>query len=342
MVASMPEAGPEVGPEPAQARRPSGAVASLTALLLRRFASAVTVLWGAVTVTFVALHLTPGSTIDSIVGQAVVSPQVRRQIVNDYGLNQPLFIQYLRYVGNLARGDLGQSYNQGLPVTTAIGQQIGSTLLLVAAGAGLAFVGSAAVALLTANRPRWLRGPAAVLEMVGVAIPSFWLGILLLTLFSFRLHWFPAVGSNTARGLLLPAVALAVAPGAMLAQVLRQALERTLDEPFVTTARARGVGHAAVLVRHALRHALLPAITLAGWLVASFMGGAVVTETVFSRPGLGSLTVTAIEQKDFPLVSGIVLLSAASYVLIGFLVDALYPVLDPRLRSPGSQTAATR
>jgi peptide/nickel transport system permease protein len=329
-------------PGPADARWPRRAVTSVTSLLLRRLAAAVAVLWGAVTVTFVALHLTPGSTIDSIVGQAVVSPQVRAQIVNDYGLNEPLVVQYLRYLGNLARGDLGQSYNQGLPVTTAIGQQLGSTLLLVAVGAGLAFAGSVAVALLTANRPRWIRGPAAALEMIGVAIPTFWLGILLLTVFSFQLRWFPAIGSNTPAGLLLPAVALAVAPGSMLAQVLRQALEKTLDEPFITTARARGVGQAAVLVRHALRHALLPAVTLAGWLVASFIGGAVVIETVFSRPGLGRLTVTAIEQKDFPLVSGIVLLSAASYVLIGFLVDALYPVLDPRLRSPGDLGAGTR
>jgi peptide/nickel transport system permease protein len=327
---------------PAEARGPRRAVTSLAGLLLRRFASAVAVLWGAVTVTFVALHLTPGSTIDSIVGQAVVSPQVRAQIVSDYGLNQPLVVQYLRYLGNLARGDLGQSYNQGLPVATAIGQQVGSTLLLVAVGVGLALGGSVIVALLTVNRPRWLGGPAAALEMIGVAIPSFWLGILLLTLFSFRLHWFTAIGSNTPAGLLLPAISLAVAPGAMLAQVLRQALEKTLDEPFIITARARGIGQAAVLVRHALRPALLPVITLTGWLVASFMGGAVVTETVFSRPGLGRLTVTAIEQKDFPLVSGIVLLSATSYVLIGFLVDAIYPVLDPRLRTPGGQVAEAR
>jgi peptide/nickel transport system permease protein len=329
-------------PGPAESRWPRRAVTSLASLLLRRLASAVAVLWGAVTVTFLALHLTPGSTIDSIVGQAVVSPQVRAQIVSDYGLNEPLVVQYLRYLGNLARGDLGQSYNQGLPVTTAIGQQLGSTLLLVAVGAGLAFAGSVVVALLTANRPRRIRGPAAALEMIGVAIPTFWLGILLLTVFSFQLRWFPAIGSNTPAGLLLPAVALAVAPGSMLAQVLRQALEKTLDEPFITTARARGAGQAAVLVRHALRHALLPAVTLAGWLVASFIGGAVVIETVFSRPGLGRLTVTAIEQKDFPLVSGIVLLSAASYVLIGFLVDALYPALDPRLRPGGDQGAGTR
>ncbi|GAA1852297.1 ABC transporter permease [Pseudonocardia ailaonensis] len=300
---------------------------------VRRLLGGLAVVWGAVTLTFLALHLTPGSTVDAIVGQSVVTPEVRAQIVAEYGLDQPLWIQYLSYLGRLVRGDLGHSYGQGTQVAEAIGEQFGSTLLLVAVGLGLAFGGAVLVAAATAHRSRWWRGSAVGAERVSVAVPPFWLGILLLVAFSFSLRWFPAIGSDSPRGLVLPAVALAVAPAAMLSQVMRHALEKTLEEPFVTSARARGLTRTAVLARHAVRHALLPVVTLAGWLVAAFIGGAIVTETVFARQGLGRLTVTAIEGKDFPLVSGLVLVSAVAYVVVGIGVDALYGVLDPRLRA---------
>jgi peptide/nickel transport system permease protein len=310
--------------------------------LFRRLGSAVIVLWGAVTFTFISLHLIRGNIVNAIVGQAQVTPAVRAQITKDYALDKPLLMQYLQYLGRLLRGDLGQSYNQGIPVSKAIGTQIGSTFALIASSVTLAFVGAVVVAVSTANRRRWIRGPFAGLEVLSVAVPAFWLGILLLTVFSFRLHWFPAVGANGFRGLVLPSIALALAPGAMLSQILRQGLERTLEEPFVTTARARGLGSAAVMVRHALRHAMLPVITLTGWLAGAFIGGAVVIESVFSRQGLGQLIASAIPARDFPVVSGVVLISAGTYVVINFIVDALYPLLDPRLRAAPARTFARK
>ncbi|SNQ51088.1 putative ABC-type dipeptide/oligopeptide transport system, permease component [Frankia canadensis] len=320
----------------ADGRRAGGlAVSSAGAVGLavaRRVGYAVLVLWGAVTVTFTALHLKSGSTVDVIIGQSPVSPEVRAQIISDYALDKPWLVQYFDYLGHLLRGDLGHSYNQGMDVTSAIGEQILPSFELMAAAIGLALIGSVTVAVLTAGRPRWIRSPFSLLEIVGVAVPAFWLAILLLTVFSFQLHWFPAIGANTARGLVLPAVALAAAPGATLAQILRNGLERTLDEPFVTTARSRGIGEAAVLVRHALRHALMPAITIAGWIAGALLGGAVVIENVFSRQGLGSLTVGALGRRDFPLISGVVLVAASFYVVVNLLIDAAYPLLDPRLR----------
>lgn len=304
-------------------------------VVLRRAGSAVIVAWGAVTVTFVALHLIPGSIVDAIIGQSRVTPQIRAQIVKDYALDEPIHVQYLHYLGRLLQGDLGHSYNQGMSVSAVIGQQVGSTFALLLSGVGFAVIGSVVVAVSTANRPRWIRGPFATAEVISVAVPSFWLGILLLTVFSFRLHWFPAIGANGASGLVLPAIALGLAPAAMLSQVLRQGLERVLDEPFIATARARGIGSAAVLLRHALRHAVMPVITLTGWLVGAFVGGAVVIESVFSRQGLGQLTVAAITQRDFPVVSAIVLISALVYVVANVAVDAIYPLLDPRLRGSG-------
>ncbi|GIF21812.1 peptide/nickel transport system permease protein [Actinoplanes tereljensis] len=299
---------------------------------MRRVASAVLVLWGAVTVTFLALHLIPGSIVDAIIGQSRVTPEIRAQIIQDYSLDKPLWQQYLGYLGRLLHGDLGHSYNQGVAVSTALEQQAGSTFALLLGGVAFALVGSVVVAVATANRPRWIRGPAATAEVVSVAVPSFWLGILLLTVFSFRLHWFPAIGANGFNGLVLPSIALGLAPAAMLSQVLRQGLERVLEEPFIITARARGLRSAAVLLRHALRHAVLPVVTLTGWLVGAFVSGAVVIESVFSRQGLGHLTVGAISQRDFPLVAAIVLISALVYVVVNLAVDALYPLLDPRLR----------
>ncbi|WP_084558129.1 ABC transporter permease [Hamadaea tsunoensis] len=310
------------------------------AALLRRAGAAVVVLWGAVTITFAALHLIPGGIVDAIIGQSRVSPEIRAQIVKDYALDKPLYVQYAEYFGHLLRGDLGHSYNQGVPVATAIGQQAGSTFALLLGGIGFALVAAVVVAVATANRPRWIRGTAATAEIVSVAVPSFWLGILLLTVFSFQLHWFPAIGAGGLSGLVLPAIALGLAPAAMLSQVLRQGLERVLDEPFITTARARGVRSAGVLLRHALRHAVMPVITLTGWLIGAFVSGAVVIESVFSRQGLGQMTVAAIAQRDFPLVSAIVLISALVYVVVNFVVDAVYPLLDPRLRRP--EAAAPR
>ncbi|WP_170323525.1 ABC transporter permease [Cryptosporangium phraense] len=304
--------------------------------LLRRTGSAVLVVWGAITLTFVALHSIPGDIVDAVLGTTQVTPAIRARIVSDYALDQPLTTQYAGYLGRLLHGDLGRSYSQGMPVSTLIGQQASSTFVLMLAAILFALVLAIVVAVATANRPRWLRGPAVTAEVVSLAVPSFWLGILLLTVFSFQLHWFPAIGASGLDGLVLPAISLGLAPAAMLSQVLRQGLERVLDEPFIVTARARGLRPAVVLVRHALRHAILPVVTLTGWLFGAFVSGAVVVENVFSRQGLGRLTTSAIGQRDFPTVSAIVLVAAVVYIVVNLLVDVLYPLIDPRLREPGA------
>jgi peptide/nickel transport system permease protein len=315
-----------------------GPVSGRTArTVLARLGSALLVLWGAVTVTFIGLHLVKGDPVDAILGGTTqISPQVREQITREYRLDDPVLLQYGHYLERLLHGDLGQSYVLRMPVSSAIGAEIGNTFALLASATVLALVGATVVALLTAHRSPWLRGPVQTFEVVTIAVPSFWLGILLLSVFSFRLNWFPAVGAEGVRGLVLPAVTLAAAPGAMFAQVLRQGLERTLEEPFVVTARTRGLGQTAVLLRHVLRHALLPVVTLAGWLAGAMIGGAVITEQVFSRPGLGRLSVAAITGRDLPLVIGVVLIAAGTYVVINLAVDLLYRALDPRL-SPAAR-----
>ncbi|MFJ9568708.1 ABC transporter permease [Streptomyces bacillaris] len=301
------------------------------AVLLRLSTSAL-VLWGAVTVSFVALRLTPGSVEDALIGTSTVTPQVRAQIVADHGLDQPFLVQYGTYLGSVLTGDLGHSYRLHQSVASAVGSQAGASVALALTAMTLALAASTVLALLTARRARWLRGLSSGVELVGVSVPTFWVGILLLTFFSFRLGWFPAAGGEGPEGLVLPAVAVAVPLTALLTQVMREGLETALDEPFVLTARARGMSDAGVRLRHALRHALLPVVTLAGWMLGSLVGALVVIEQVFNRQGVGRLVLAAVQDKDMPVVMGVVLLSACVYVTVSALLDVLYRIIDPRLR----------
>lgn len=288
--------------------------------------------------TFLALHSGKGEVIDSILGQAQVSPEVRQQIIADYRLDDSLIAQYGHYLWRLLHGDLGHSYALRMPVSDAIGQQIWPTVQLIVVASLLSLAVAVVVALLTANRSGRLRGPVSGIEVVLVALPTFWFGILLLTFFSFRWQLFPSIGSDGVPSLVLPSIALAASPAALLSQVLRHGLERTSDEPFVLTARTRGLSQQAVLVRHVLRHAVAPTITLWGWITGALISGAVVIEQVFSREGLGRLTVSAINAKDFPLVIGIVIIAATFYTVINTIIDAAYAWIDPRLRAQPSPT----
>jgi peptide/nickel transport system permease protein len=233
-------------------------------------------------------------------------------------------------MGRLLTGDLGDSYQLQEPVGKVIGSQVWPTVQLAVAALALALVVAVAAAVLTAGRPR-ARRVSSALELVAASSPAFWTGMLLLALLSFRLQWFPAMGGSGASGLVLPAVTLAAGMAGVFTQVLREEMERVLEQPFVVTARARGLGENAVRLRHALRHGLIPLVTLAGWAVGTLFGGAVVVESVFSRQGLGQITADAVARRDLPLVTGVVLVSAVAFALINLLVDVGYRLIDPRI-----------
>jgi peptide/nickel transport system permease protein len=308
---------------------------SWTSLLAWKLGAAAGVMLGAATLAFAALSLTGGDTALAILGgeDAQPTPQALARVRVDYGLDQPLPVQYARYIARVAHGDLGVSYRLGTPVTTLIGQQLGYTVTL-ALCAGVAGVSLAVVlATLTAGRRRGrLRSAASGAELVFVSMPSFVLGLLLMLLFSFRLHWFPASGANGWRALVLPTLTLALPLAPWLAQVLRQELDDILEQPFIAMARARGMSEAAVRLRHALRHALVPLATLSGFILGSLLAGSAVVETLFARPGIGRLMVEATSAKDIPLVLGITLLSALLFAVVHILVDGSYALIDPRLR----------
>ncbi|GAA1522193.1 ABC transporter permease [Sphaerisporangium rubeum] len=306
-----------------------------------RVAGGILVVWAAATCAFLVLQLIPGDPVNSIIGSnALVSPEQRAEIRHQYGLDLPFAAQYLAYLGRLATGRLGDSYQLQQPVSEVIAGQLGPTAQLALAATVLALVLSVAVTVATSGRAAWPRRVSGVVELLVVSTPSFWLGIMLLTVFSFRLGWLPVSDSGDARSLILPAFTLALPIAAVLSQVMREGLLGALEQPFVLTARARGLPERTVRSRHALRHAALPALTLAGWFTGTLLGGAVVVENVFARSGVGRITLQAVADRDLPVVQGVVALSAVVFVAVSALVEVLYAVVDPRLRRRTGVTAA--
>jgi peptide/nickel transport system permease protein len=305
----------------------------------RNAASIVFVLWGAATLAFLALRVIPGDPVEVMLGpQAQVSDEVKAEIRAELGLDRPMWEQYVSYLGQLTRGDLGLSYQLRMPVADVIGRQLEATLQLTALALVIGVATAFAVALFA--RSDASRSVIAAFELVVLSSPVFWIGLILLSVFAFTLGWFPVSGARNPLSLVLPAVTLALPVGALLGQVLRDGMEAAERLPFATTVRARGAGPTWLTLHHTLRHGASNALTLAAYLVGSLLGGAVLVETVFGRPGIGRVTLAAITDRDLPVISGVILLSAVTFVIVNLIVDALYPVLDPRQR--GSRRAEAR
>ncbi|MER6120893.1 ABC transporter permease [Streptomyces sp. NPDC001743] len=306
-----------------------------------RVGAAVLVVWGAATCAFLALQLIPGDPVRAIVGSnALVGAEQREEIRRYYGLDRPLAVQYGSYLKKLVSGELGDSYQLQQSVSSLLAGQIGATAQLALWSSLSAVVLASAVTVLTSGRSRWPRRVSTAVELIVVSTPSFWLGIMLLTVFSFRLEWLPVSDGGGARSLVLPVVTLALPIAAVLTQVMREGLLGALEQPFTLTARSRGLAEHTVRSHHALRHAALPALTLTGWFTGTLLGGAVVVENVFARPGIGRITLQAVSDRDLPVVQGVVALSAVVFVLVGALVEVLYAVVDPRLRKGTGVAAA--
>jgi peptide/nickel transport system permease protein len=310
----------------------------VTRYLLRRLASAVGVLWAAFTVSFVVLYLLPGDPVATMASGGLdgepLPPEQLAALRARYGLDQPVLVQYGHRLLAALTGDLGTSIQSGQDVRSAIREALPPTLQISAAGLLVAVLFGGTVALVaTYTRVLWLRQLLMALPSLAVSLPVFWVGLMLVQVFAFGLGLFPSVGASGPGSLVLPAVTLGLPTGALLAQVLAKSLSHALSEPYVTTARAKGVGRAGIHLRHALRNAALPALTVLGYIVGNLLAGSVVVETVFTRPGLGRLTVAAVGVQDIPLVQGIVVFAAAVFVLVNLLVDLAYPLLDPRVVS---------
>lgn len=301
-----------------------------------RLGGGLLVLWAVATLTFFALRLMPGDPVLAILGgpSGNPTPETIAEVTREYGLDKPLIVQYGLYLTRLVQGDLGVSYSQHMPVTSVLAQQTWPTLELTFSSLVLAWLLVLAWTVLTAGRRNWTGRLASLVETLAAALPHFWLGIVLLAVFAFGLRWFPPAGSDGWRTLVLPTVALAVPLAGFIGQVTRESLELTLEQPFVLTARTRGLSDAAVRFRHALRHAVLPGVSLSGWAIGALISGAVVIEVIFSRKGLGRQLFQAVQAQDLPLTIGISLVVAAGYVLANILVDLVYQWIDPRQQEP--------
>lgn len=313
-------------------------------LVLRRLGHGAAVLWAAFTLAFLVLYVLPGDPVAILLGgdQSTATPEEIAAVRAEYNLDRPLFVQYLLALTSALRFDLGNSFATGQPVLEAIGAALPSTVALAFAALVPALVGGTLLAVLAVNARRpALRALLSGLPGLGVALPTFWVGLMLLQVFSFRLGWVPALGAEGLLGLVLPAATLALPLGAMVAQVLLRALDRAWREQYVTTFRAAGMGRSRLLLSHALRVASLSLLSVAGVITGNLLGGTVIVETVFTRSGLGRLAESAVSSQDIPLVLGIVVFSAVVFVLVNLATDLLYPLADPRTR-PAVRTAAQR
>ena len=306
-------------------------------LVLRRAAQTLITVWITVTVLFLAQVVLPGDRatiyLNVYEGQSVArTPEELAPINKEFGFDRPLLVQYADYLLGIARGDLGISLQSRRPVTEMISEQLGATAKLAGAAIVLAWLLTVAWVLATAGRKPWLGRLGAAAEALVAGMPHYWLGLILLLVFAVRLDWFPVVSGSAIAGLWLPALTLALPLAGFLGQAIRVEYERALRQPHVLSSRARGTRELRVRVVHALRPALIPGITLSGWALGALVSGAVIVENVFSRPGIGALLVSAVELKEFELISGIILIVSLVYVLLTFLTDWLYTVVDPRVR----------
>ena len=299
----------------------------------RRVLILIPLAWGVITITFLILHLTPGDPITEMIEEIQPGPEVEQMLREQFGLDKPLHIQYFRYVTGVFRGDFGRSLFTRTPVRDEILLRFPNTLQLALAGMGVAV----AIGLVFGISAAIVRIPGVsflimVGALVGIAMPHFWLGLMLILFLGVQLGWFPVVAGSGIHGLVLPAVTLGLSSGALLARLVRSTMLEVIRQDYIRTARAKGLTERVVISRHALRNALIPILTVAGIQFGSLLGGTVIIESVFARAGIGRLAIIAIQQRDIPLVLGVVIFFAITYVLMNLLVDLSYAFLDPRIR----------
>ncbi|MEW8026811.1 MAG: nickel ABC transporter permease [Candidatus Thiodiazotropha sp.] len=306
------------------------------AFLLSRLLSALVVIVGVVCLVFMLIHLVPGDPVDVMLGESAI-PADREALRSNLGLDRPITVQLTDYLKSVAVLDFGSSLHARQPVSELLASRIPATLELAFAALIVTLLIAIPLGILAAvNRGGIGDWGAMGFSMLGLSIPNFWLGPMLILCFSLWLGWTPVSGREGIGSLILPAVTLGTGFAAILARMVRSSLLEVLGEDFIRTARAKGLDESRVIWRHAMRNAWLPVITLLGLQLGALLGGAVVTEVVFDWPGIGSLMIESIQKRDYPVVQGCVLFISLAYVLVNVLTDILYGLIDPRIRSGGA------
>jgi peptide/nickel transport system permease protein len=299
--------------------------------LLSRLALLAPTLLGVLAVTFLLLYVAPGDPVQAMVGERADSATIAR-LRGELHLDDPLPIQFVRYVGAVVRGDLGTSYITRRPILGDLLQRFPATLELAGAAMLFAAVTGIALGIYSAWRPGSLADRlGAIAAYLGVSFPVYWVGLLLILLFAVSLRWLPPSGARGPRYLILPALTLGMRSVAVVSRMTHAAMREMLSADFVRTARAKGLGEARVVLRHAFRNALLPVLTVLGLDFGSYLTGSILTETIFSWPGVGRYVLTAIEKRDLPAIQGSILFLSIVFVLVNLLTDVLYAKVDPRV-----------
>jgi len=298
----------------------------------RRLVLAVLTFWAVSTIVWGLLYLTGDPVAILLAGTPAGQTDVEA-LRRDLGFDRPLPIQYLDFLGSAVQGDLGKSLRSGEPALLLVSRRIGFTVQLALLAMTLALAVSIPVGIVAAMfRGSLLDRTLMLLSMVGQSMPIFWVGLLMIVVFAVELGWFPAGGAGGIKYLILPAATLALYPMARIARLVRSSLVDVLNQDYILAARARGLREALVVGKHALKNAALPVVTIVGLQFGYMLGGAVITETIFGWPGIGLFTVTAIHERDFPVVQAAVVLASGMFIALNFLVDLLYGWLDPRIR----------
>jgi ABC-type dipeptide/oligopeptide/nickel transport system permease component len=301
-------------------------------LFARRLLLSLPTLFGVLVVVFLLLYVAPGDPVQAMVGERADAETIAR-LRAELRLDEPLLSQFAHYAGGILRGDLGRSYITNRPIVDDIAERFPRTLLLASAAMLLATLSGVTIGVLAAIRPNgWFDRIALAVTYVGISFPVYWVGLLLIVLFAVTLRWLPASGYGDAKYLVLPALALGSRSIAYLARVTRSAMLETLGADYVRTARAKGLAERSVITGHALRNALIPVVTVIGLDFGAYLTGSILTETVFSWPGIGRYVVQAISRRDLPAVQGAVLFLSVVFVLVNLITDVAYQRVDPRVR----------
>lgn len=304
----------------------------MTGYLARRLLQAIPVIFGVLVITFAVTRLTPGDPAEIMAGLEA-SPEAVESIRVALGLDKPIVTQFVIYVRDISRGDLGRSFFLGRDVTELIGEALPRTAqLALVALAFTALIGIPTGIMSAVRKDTWIDGAARGIALVGVSIPPFFAGLLAILVFSYYVRWFPSFGSGTWKHLVLPGFTLGLFSAGLVMRLTRSAMLDVLSEDYVRTARAKGLSERTTLYVHALRNASIPIVTVIGLQLGGLLSGTVLTETVFSYPGIGRLLARSIFERDYPVVQGLILLIAMIYVAVNLLVDVVYSVIDPRIR----------
>lgn len=301
--------------------------------MILKISTAFVSIIGSLILVFCINYLLPGDPVLSMIDPSVATPEMVENLRKELGLDQPFYMQFIDYFTHILQGNFGQSIINSEPVLPKIIEHFPATLALTFASAVISIVIGVGFGVLSAiYQNKWIDVIARLIGLFGISMPTFWSGILLILLFSISLNWFPAMGSEGWKTLVLPSLSLGFVGAGLIIRMVRNSMLEVINEPFIVTLRAKGLSERAVMYRHALRNALIPAITIIGLNIGELMAGTVVIETVFSRQGIGRIVADAIMAKDLPVIQGVVFFSAIVYVMINLLVDLSYSIIDPRVR----------